>query len=70
MARTVDDVLSRRSRSLLFDAAAASAAAPRVAEVLAAELGRDAAWVRDQVETFRAIASGYLYEAPPGAQTS
>jgi glycerol-3-phosphate dehydrogenase len=65
MARTVDDVLARRSRSLLFDAAAASAAAPRVAAVLAAELGRDAAWERDQIQTFRAIASGYLYEGPP-----
>ncbi len=64
MARTVDDVLSRRSRSLLFDAAAASAAAPRVAAILAAELGQDTAWERDQVQTFRAIASGYLYETP------
>ncbi|MEE8525124.1 MAG: glycerol-3-phosphate dehydrogenase/oxidase [Thermoanaerobaculia bacterium] len=64
MARTVDDVLARRSRSLLFDAAAASEAAPRVAEILATELGRDAAWVGDQIETFRAIASGYLYEGP------
>jgi len=56
MARTVDDVLARRSRSLLFDAAAADAAAPAVAAILAAELGRDDAWVAEQLASFAAIA--------------
>ena len=39
MARTVDDVLSRRTRCLLFDAQAAIEVAPRVAELMATELG-------------------------------
>ena len=39
MARTVEDVLSRRTRALLLNARAAIAMAPRVAELLAAELG-------------------------------
>ncbi len=60
MARTVEDVLSRRTRSLLLDARSAIEAAPRVAELLAAELGRDAAWEAAQVESFRSLAEGYL----------
>jgi glycerol-3-phosphate dehydrogenase len=60
MARTVDDVLARRSRSLLLDARAAGEAAGAVAEILAAELGRDAAWATTQAEAFRELAAGYL----------
>ncbi len=56
MARTVEDVLSRRTRALLLDARAAAAAAPAVAAVLAAELGRDGAWVEAQVAEFQALA--------------
>jgi glycerol-3-phosphate dehydrogenase len=43
MAMTVDDVLARRTRSLLRRALAAAEAAPGVAELLAPEWGRDAA---------------------------
>ena len=56
MARRVDDVLARRSRSLLFDAAAALQAAPRVAEIMAEELGRDAAWQRREIAAFTEVA--------------
>jgi len=37
MARTVEDVLARRTRALLLDSSAAVEAAPRVAEILARE---------------------------------
>lgn len=40
MARTVEDVLARRTRLLVLDAAAARAAASRVAALMARELGR------------------------------
>ncbi len=60
LARTVEDVLARRTRALFLDARAAAEAAPAVASLLAAELGRDLAWERAQVEAFRALASGYL----------
>jgi glycerol-3-phosphate dehydrogenase len=60
MAVTVEDVLARRSRALLWDARAASKVAPRVAELMAGELGRDEAWQRGQVESFRALAAGYV----------
>ena len=41
MARTVEDVLARRTRNLLLNAAASIEAAPEVARLLATELGRD-----------------------------
>jgi glycerol-3-phosphate dehydrogenase len=60
MARTVEDVLARRTRALFLNARSALAMAPRVAELLARELGRDAAWREAQVEAFRQVAAGYL----------
>ncbi len=58
-ARTVEDVLARRMRALLLDARASIEMAPKVAELLAAELGFDAAWQREQVDTFNALANEY-----------
>jgi len=60
MARTVEDVLARRTRALFLDARAAIEMAPRAAELLARELGRDEAWRDAQVAAFRAVAEGYL----------
>jgi glycerol-3-phosphate dehydrogenase len=34
--------------------------APQVAELMAEELGRNEAWQSQQVESFRALATGYL----------
>ena len=59
MARTVDDVLARRSRCLLLDARAAAEAAPAVAKRMAAELGRDERWTDEQTNTFAELASRY-----------
>jgi len=64
MARTVEDVLARRSRCLLLNARASIEAAPPVAEVLGAELGRDEAWKAQQVESYRALARGYVFGDP------
>jgi glycerol-3-phosphate dehydrogenase len=60
LARSVEDVLARRTRSLFLDARASLEAAPLVASLLANELGRDEAWQADQVESFRSLATGYL----------
>ena len=59
MARTVEDVLARRTRSLLLDSSAAAAAAPRVAQILAKELNRDQSWQKKQVEEFCTLAKVY-----------
>ena len=42
MARTVEDVLARRTRALFLNARAAAAMAPEVARLMAGELGWDA----------------------------
>jgi glycerol-3-phosphate dehydrogenase len=60
MARTVDDVLSRRTRALFLNARAALAMAPAVAQLMAAELGRDERWQKEQLAQFSAVAQGYL----------
>ena len=62
MARTVEDVLARRTRALFLNARAAVEAAPRVAEVLARELGRGKEWKIRDLESFASVARGYVYE--------
>lgn len=64
MARTVEDVLARRTRSLLLNARASIEAAPAVAGLLARELGRDDAWRRAQVEAYTRLARGYVFTDP------
>jgi glycerol-3-phosphate dehydrogenase len=59
MARTVEDALARRTRALFLNAGAAAAMAEPVARLLAAELGRDEAWIAAQVAEFRALAQQY-----------
>lgn len=60
MACTLDDVLSRRLRALPLDAPAAMEIAPRVAALMAEELGRDESWTARELESFRRIANAYL----------
>jgi len=59
MARSVEDVLARRTRALFLNANAAIAMAQPVAKLLAAELGRDQAWADAQVEDFTKLAQQY-----------
>jgi glycerol-3-phosphate dehydrogenase len=62
MARTVEDVLARRTRALFLDARAAIEAAPAVADILARELQRSDDWKADDLRSFQETAKGYLYE--------
>src|ERR1700690_3240071 len=55
MARTVDDVLSRRTRARLLARDASAAAAAEVAALMAAELGWSNAEQELQVEQYRAL---------------
>ncbi len=52
MARTVTDVLTRRTRASLQDARAAASAAPAVARLLGPELGWDDAQEAEQAQSF------------------
>jgi len=60
MARTVEDALARRTRALFLNASAAMAMAEPTAKLMAAELGRDEAWVEAQVREFCELAVQYL----------
>lgn len=56
MAMTLDDVLSRRTRSLLMDREATLAASELTASLLARELGWDEAETQRQVDSFSKVA--------------
>ncbi len=60
MARTVDDVLSRRVRLLYLDAKEAMAVAEKVAHIIAKELGYDKEWISNQCSEFTNIAKNYI----------
>jgi glycerol-3-phosphate dehydrogenase len=60
MARTLEDVLARRTRALFLNAAAAITMAPQVARILAGELKHDQTWARRQAESFTSLATQYL----------
>ena len=59
MARTIEDVLSRRTRSLLIDAKAAAEVAPEVASLMAKEMKLAKSWEENQVKIFRDLAAQY-----------
>ncbi len=64
LARTVEDVLSRRTRSLLLDVRAGLEAAPRVAHILAAELGMGPGWEEAQVKAYADLVQAYMLPMP------
>jgi glycerol-3-phosphate dehydrogenase len=60
MARTVEDVLSRRTRALILDARAAIEAAPAAAELLRETLEKTEEWRDGQVRDFVRMARTYI----------
>jgi glycerol-3-phosphate dehydrogenase len=60
MAQTVEDVLARRMRLLFLDAAAATACALTVAQLMAEEMQYDESWVQTQLNDFTQLAKQYL----------
>jgi glycerol-3-phosphate dehydrogenase len=59
MARTLDDVLARRTRALLLNSRAAMRMAPMAAKLLTRELGKDSPWREEQIKSFRELAAQY-----------
>ncbi|MEO8762694.1 MAG: glycerol-3-phosphate dehydrogenase/oxidase [Ginsengibacter sp.] len=59
MARTVEDVLSRRTRALLLDAKESSRIAPTVAAIMADEMNKDEGWIALQVRSYNIVAGNY-----------
>ncbi len=61
MARTVEDVLARRTRALLLDANGSRKAAAETARLLAKELGKEEDWIEGQTEAYDKLAEGYVF---------
>jgi len=59
-ARTVEDILARRTRALFLDARAAIEAAPAVAKLMKRELKQSDDWESEQIRRFASLAQGYL----------
>lgn len=62
MARTVEDVLARRTRALFLDAKESVRIAPEVAEIMSKELGQNDEWKINQIQEFNAVAKNYYFE--------
>ena len=60
MARTIEDVLARRTRALFLDARAAVAMAPAVARLMAGELKKEEDWEKEQLLSFLSVAKNYI----------
>ncbi|MCH9613799.1 MAG: hypothetical protein SP1CHLAM54_08080 [Chlamydiia bacterium] len=59
MAKTLDDVLSRRTRALFLNVKAAIEIAPRVAKIMADELKVESTWIQKELNTFEEISKFY-----------
>ena len=62
MARTVEDVLSRRTRALLLDAKESVRICPEVARLMAEALGKDEKWIEAEVKNYTRLAQQYILE--------
>jgi len=59
-ARTVEDVLARRTRSLLLDTRASMELAHSVSKIIANELDYDKEWIAKQVDAYKKLAKKYI----------
>ena len=62
MARTLEDVLARRTRALFLDARESLRIARETAEIIARELKKDEEWIEHQLVVFKQIAQNYFFE--------
>ena len=62
MARTLEDVLARRTRALFLDARESLRMAPKVAAIMAKELKQNKSWEEKQIAEFYAVAKNYYFE--------
>ena len=60
MARTVEDVLSRRTRALLLNARESIRICPEVARIMAKVQGHDQQWIDNEVAQYTQLAQQYI----------
>jgi len=64
MARTLEDVLARRTRALFLDAKESLRIAPEAIQIMASELGMDTHWIQTQLDQYDHLAMGFLINNP------
>ena len=69
MALSVADALAYHSRALFINARAAAEIAPRVAAIMAAELGHDGPWIARETAHARDVAAGFILTPTPVRET-
>jgi len=60
MPVNIEDILARRTRALLLNAHASSEIASEVVALMAAELGHDQAWQKEQIESYKQLVVNYI----------
>ena len=60
MARSLEDVLARRTRALFLDVKESLRIAPEAAQLMAHELNYDSQWIDDQLVRYNELAKGYF----------
>ncbi|WP_143962401.1 glycerol-3-phosphate dehydrogenase/oxidase [Litoribacter populi] len=60
MAHHIEDFLSRRIRILVLDAKVAVEMAPKVAAIMAKELGKNEEWIESELKSFEKLAKKYI----------
>jgi glycerol-3-phosphate dehydrogenase len=65
MARTLEDVLARRTRALILNARESLRIAPRVVAIMAQRLGRDHRWEEQELEAFKKLSTHYTLQPYP-----
>ena len=68
MARTLEDVLARRTRALILNARESLRIAPRVVSIMAQRLGRDYKWEEQQLEAFKKLSTHYTLQPYKSAE--
>jgi len=69
MARTVEDMLARRTRALFLDAHESILMAKQTAELMAYELNYNAEWIDQQLKDYTELANGYTLEGIKGSSS-
>jgi len=64
MARTLEDVLARRTRALFLDAKESLRIAPEAAKIMANELCYNHHWIQTQLDHYGQLVNGYMLNQP------
>ena len=60
MAIQLEDVLSRRTRALFLNAKESLLIAPKVAKIMADEMGKNTKWIKDQLKNYTTLTKNYI----------